>query len=182
MYDVYLILLVAELEVFAPCVRFREVLEAIRYGFDRDGLRIVDCEGDAVHRPDRSHAAFSGADRKMHVCEFAVEIVTGALGVWLADAAEIEKIAEVVFQVVRSIFHLRRNLGCDLRFEAFETVFLRFEAEDVASPQVFERRLGVIEPGNHQLHGSLLEMFTLGPVYRVPMHRSGPFGPQTMQR
>jgi hypothetical protein len=88
----------------------------------------------------------------MHVCDFAVEIMTGAFRVWLADAAKIEEITEVVFQVVRSIFHLGRDLGCDLGFEAFETVLSRFEAEDVASPQVFEIRLGVVEPGNHQLH------------------------------
>ena len=70
--DAHLILLVSELEVFATCVRFRKVLETIRYWLDRDRLRILDREGDTVDRPDGSHAVFSGPNCQMHVCEFAI--------------------------------------------------------------------------------------------------------------
>jgi hypothetical protein len=41
---------------------------------------------------------------------------------------------------------------------------------------MLELRFGRRLAGNHQLHGSLLEMFTIGPVYRVSQIPSATLG------
>lgn len=76
----------------------------------------------------------------------------GSLQVGLANTAEIEEVAHVLSQVVNAVEHAGLNVAGYLRLEALETVLLRFESEDVASPQVFELWFSGIEPRYDQLH------------------------------